>query len=274
MTGDDSNAFKEFEHRGWERAAASYDAGFGPVTVQSIDALLDAAAVGPGVKLLDAACGPGYVSARAAARGAVTRGIDFSASMVSEAKRRFPELLFEQGDVEGLTVSDRSVDAVVMGFGMLHLARPESAIGEAFRVLRPEGRYAFTVWDLPEKAVAFGIVLESIRKRGNPNVPLPAGPPFFRFSDAKESARTLEAAGFRDVRVVSVPQAWRLESGDALIETMRAAAVRTAALLNAQTPEALGAIVEEVSERVAPYRRGNAIELPMPAVLTVGTRPG
>jgi SAM-dependent methyltransferase len=270
MSFDDFSAFKEFEQRGWERAAPSYDAGFGPVTVQSVDALLDAVGAGPGLRLLDAACGPGYVSARAAERGAETRGVDFSLKMVAEARRRYPRLRFEEGDVEQLQVPGASVDAVVMGFGMLHLAHPDRAIAETFRVLRPGGRYAFTVWDLPDKAVAFGIVLESIRSHGVMDVPLPPGPPFFRFSDAGESVRTMESAGFRDVRVSRVPQVWRLDSGQSLVETMRAAAVRTAALLNAQTPEALERIAKSIAERVEPYRNGNVIELPMPAVLTMG----
>ena len=35
----------------------------------------------------------------------------------------------------------------------------------------------------PEEAVGFGLVLRAVREFGNPDVPLPEGPPFFRFSD-------------------------------------------------------------------------------------------
>lgn len=269
----DPAAFKEFEQRGWERAAAHYDAGFGPVTIQSVEPLLDAVGAAGGIRLIDAACGPGYVSAGAAARGAETLGIDFSVAMVAEARRRHPGLRFEQGDVENLPVPDQSADAVAMSFGMLHLADPDRAIAEAFRALRPGGRYGFTVWDFPEKAVAFSIVLESVRACGVMDVPLPPGPPFFRFSDSSESVRTLESVGFRDVQVIRVPQIWRIASGLALIATMRSAAVRTAALLNAQSAEAIAAITEDVVRKAEPYRRGDILELPMPAVLASGARP-
>jgi SAM-dependent methyltransferase len=160
-----------------------------------------------------------------------------------------------------------------MNFGMLHLERPESAIAEAFRVLSPGGRYAFTVWDLPERAVAFGIILESIQAHGNMDVPLPAGPPFFRFSDPEESKKTLAAAGFVNAQTIQVPQSWKVESGEALLTIFQTAAVRTAALLNAQTAGALKKIESEITARVEPFKSDDSIILPMPAILTSALRP-
>src|SRR5262249_24675824 len=146
---------------------------------------------------------------------------------------------------ERLDLPNQTFDAVVMNYGMLHLANPESAIAEAHRVLKPGGGYAFTVWDTPDKTVGFGIVLNAIQTHGDMTVPLPPGPPFFRFSDPAECARTLEAAGFRNVRSIQIPQIWQLDSGEALFTTFRTAAVRTAALLNMQKEQALYAIRQE-----------------------------
>jgi SAM-dependent methyltransferase len=269
----DSGAFHQFEHAGWEKAAPAYDRGFGELTMQSIGPLLDASGAAPGLRFLDVACGPGYVAAAAARKGSSVVGVDFSAAMVAIAKASYAGLEFREGDAEKLDLPDASFDAVVMNFGMLHLERPERAIAEAFRVLRPGGRYAFTVWDVPEKAVAFGIILESIQAHGNLNVPLPSGPPFFRFSDAEEGRRTLTALGFVNVQRLEVPQSWRVESADRLLETFRTAAVRTAALLNAQTPAALKQIKSEITSRAEAFRSGQAIVLPMPAVLTSALRP-
>jgi len=66
-------------------------------------------------------------------------------------------------------------------------------VSEALRVLRPGGGYAFTVWAKPEEAVGFGIILDAVRKHGNPDVPLPPGPPIFRFSDASECDNVLRS---------------------------------------------------------------------------------
>jgi ubiquinone/menaquinone biosynthesis C-methylase UbiE len=267
------NEFHEFERAGWEKAAPEYDRVFGELTMQSVGPLLDVVGAGPGVRLLDVACGPGYVSEAAVRRISSTVGIDFSASMVAIASRRNPGLEFFVGDAERLDFEDYSFDAVVMNFGMLHLANPEDAIDEAFRVLRPGGRFAFTVWDIPERTAGFGIILESIQTHGNMNVVLPSGPPFFRFSDPEESKRTLAAAGFINPQTLQIPQVWTVASGDELLTAFRTAAVRTAALLNAQTSEALRKIRGEVIARAEKFRRGDSIELPMPATLCSALRP-
>lgn len=267
-----SDDFKNFERAGWENVVAEYASGFGDLTMQSIDALLDAVAAGPGVRLLDVASGPGYVAAAAAARGAVATGVDFSAPMVAEAAKRYPQIAFRHGDAEALPFGDHSFDAVTMNFGLLHLAHPDRALAEAQRVLRAGGRFAFTVWAKPEETAGFGITLGAIQTHGTFSVPLPEGPPFFRFSDWAESARALKAAGFIAPEFKKIPQTWRLASVDALFDVMRTATVRTAGLLGHQTPEALTSIRVMMGNACGLYQKNGVVELPMPAVLAAATQ--
>ena len=179
----DSEEFRNFERAGWESNVSEYDAAFARLTRQAIASLLDAANVGAGTRLLDVASGPGYVAAAAAARGAHATGIDFSAPMVAHARAGNPGVEFQVSDAEAIPFPDGTFDAVVMTFGMLHLARPEIAMVEAARLLKPRGRFSFTVWARPEEAVGFGIILGAVQAHGNMGVKLPEGPPFFRFSD-------------------------------------------------------------------------------------------
>ncbi|MBI4664689.1 MAG: class I SAM-dependent methyltransferase [Verrucomicrobia bacterium] len=265
--------FHAFEQAGWESIPKQYDDGFGRLTSQAIEPLLDAAEVAAGTRVLDVATGPGYVAAAAASRGALVVGVDFAAAMVAEARRRHPALDFRMGDAEELPFPNDAFDAVVMNFGMLHLARPDQAIAEARRVLRPGGRFAFTVWANPEHTIGFGIVLNAVRAHGNMDVPLPAGPPFFRFSDTDECVRTLLEIGFAQPSVTRIQQIWRLDSPDALYEIMSRGTVRTAGLLRAQTPDALSAIRGAVRNATASLQNGDAFELPMPAVLASARRP-
>lgn len=268
MSNVDPAAFHEFEHEGWQEVAARYHDGFASVTTQSVIPLLDAAGVAKGVRVLDVACGPGYAAEAAVARGASAVGIDFSSGMVEEARRRYPSVEFREGDAEQLPLPDSSFDAVILNYGMLHLARPELALSEAHRVLRPGGRLAFTVWDTPDKAIGFGIILGAIQKHGDMNVPIPPGPPFFRFSDPEESKRALLAAGFSNPMIAHVNQVWRLPSADALFEIFYNASVRNAALLRAQKPDVLETIRNEIREGVEKYRNA----LPMPSVLASAFR--
>src|SRR5262247_3201964 len=122
-----ADPFHAFEHQGWQRAASRYAGSFGELTEQLAEPLLDAAQVRAGARVLDVATGPGYVAAAAARRGARVVAIDFSAAMLAEARARHPDVVFREGDAEALADGDATFDAVVMGFGLLHLARPEAA---------------------------------------------------------------------------------------------------------------------------------------------------
>ena len=270
----DPAAFRALEHAGWEGSVDGYDAGFRTLTAQAIDPLLDAAGVGPGVRVLDEATGPGYVAAAAAAREAIVTAGDFSAAMVAEARRRHPDLDIQAADAEALPFPDGSVDAVVMNIGVLHLAQPDLAFAEAHRVLRPGGRFAFTAWATPEVSVGLGMVLRATQTHGTSEVPLPSGPPFFRFSDPEECRRALEAVGFTDVLSTVLPLLWRFPDAEAVFAAIQQGTVRTAALLRAQSPEALAAIREAVRAEAATYATASGVEVPMGAVLTSARKPG
>jgi SAM-dependent methyltransferase len=267
--------FKSLEHAGWSEAGVSrtYETYFTSLTSQSIEPLLDAVKAGPGVRLLDVATGPGHLASIAKQRGADVVGSDVSPSMVEIARGLYRDVEFRAGDAEELPFEDASFDAVVMNYGLLHLSRPELAIAEAFRVLRPGGRFAFTVWAPPDRARGFGLILEAVAAVGNPGVSLPPGPPFFRFADAKESKRVLEATGFIDTNVVDVPQRWSLPDADALLEVFEEGTVRTRALLKGQTPDQIAAIREAVARSAQQFATATGLDIPMPSVLSSGRKP-
>jgi SAM-dependent methyltransferase len=269
MTGE----FAEFELAGWKEVVAPYDAGFARLTNQAVEPLLDAAGVAAGMHVLDVATGPGYVVDGARRRGARATGVDFSPAMVDYARERVPGAEFRVGDAEELPFDDVTFDAVVMNFGLMHLGRPGRALREAERVLRPGGRLALTVWAPPEDAVGFGIVLGAVQRHGDPEVRLPEGPPFFRFSNPEELQHALRDAGLTDVRVTRAPQTWRLAHEEDLFDIMMGGTVRTAALLRAQRPAELKVIRRAVASEALALRRNGRIELAMPAALASGRKP-
>jgi len=260
--------FSAFEHEGWERAAQAYHTYFGDLAAQSNHAMLGALGVGRGTRFLDVASGPGYLAAAARRRGADVAGVDFSVAMVEKARRVFPGLEFRIGDAEDLPFPDESFGAVGISFGMEHFQHPERALAEAFRVLQPGGRIAFTVSATPDKAVGIGMVLKAIEKHGTTDVPVPPGPPLFRFSDWGESRRALLEAGFVQQEVREVDQTLVLRAPDTPFHALMCGGVRVAAMLHAQTPAALALIERAVAHDAEAYRSdAGELRIPMCCVL-------
>jgi ubiquinone/menaquinone biosynthesis C-methylase UbiE len=268
-------SFREFEQAGWEDVGVvtNYHDHLSGVTTQSVDALLDAARVRNGARVLDVSTGAGYIAGAATERGADAIGIDFSAAQVRMARERYPAVRFEQADAETLPFDAESFDAVVNGFGMCHVSNPDTALLEAFRVLKHGGRMAFTVWATPEHAVVFGALYAAVRTHGSMDVGLPAGPSFFLFSDPEQSTKALSSAGFVSPSCRQVPQVWRVSDPDEVFRVISEGSVRAAATLRAQSPSAREAIKAALRDTVAAYECGGRFEVPMPAALATAVKP-
>ena len=265
--------FKELERQGWGAKADHYDAFAGKITAGAVAALLDATGVGARTQILDVATGPGYVAAGAEARGAHAIGIDFAADMVAAARRRYPKIDFREGDAEDLAFDPASFDAVVCAFGILHIANPDKAIAEAYRVLRPDGRFAFTVWSGPDRHDFFAIVLKALEAHSNTQVPLPPAPPIFRFSDPVECRKALTEAGFADPSVVELALKWRAPSIEAILDCLYKSTVRTSMLLERQTPAARDRIHRAIRDNAERFAHDGAYEIAWPAVLAAARKP-
>ncbi|MEN3369615.1 MAG: hypothetical protein V7609_1758 [Verrucomicrobiota bacterium] len=259
--------FTEFEHEGWQRVADKYDSVWSSSTRQFIPPLLDAAEASGEMSVLDVGCGPGYVSAAAAERGAIPIGLDFARQMIGIARKMFPHIEFREGDAQNLPFADSSFDRVVANFALLHLADPERACAEACRVLKPGGKFGFTTWARKEENVFVQLVDDAIQAHANIDVGLPEGPPYYLFADPKGFQAALERAGFDGASMAFKVHTieWEVPSARFIFEAELNAGVRTAGLLARQTPEALAAIQSGIEQAVRPYAKGDGFAIPKAA---------
>ena len=93
-----------------------------PLTAQSSEAMLEAAGVTAGCKLLDVCSGPGVLARAATERGAKVCAFDFAEPMVAAARRNAPAADCRQGDAQDLPYAANTFDAIVCGYGTVRLA--------------------------------------------------------------------------------------------------------------------------------------------------------
>src|SRR5215470_16980442 len=112
-------AFTAFERLGWGGQIDGYQRTFARLTAQTVPAMLEAARVRRGHRVLDVCTGHGVLAAAAFERGAASvSGLDFAEAVVAAAMRNVPGASFRQGDAQALPYPDAGFDAVLCGYGL------------------------------------------------------------------------------------------------------------------------------------------------------------
>ncbi|PCG85570.1 SAM-dependent methyltransferase [Streptomyces sp. WZ.A104] len=204
--------FDRAERRIWSGKAEAYDRTYARLCAHPVPALLDAAEVGPGSRVLDVGCGSGTVSLAAVARGAAVHAVDAEPGMVDASRRAVPGIAACIARLPELPYEDDAFDAVVGNFVLNHVGRPREALAELRRVTRPGGRVAVTIWRSPG-APGQTLIGRAAQAAGltRPDW-LPALAPEDDFPRNPEGlAALLDAAGFLGVRCSEV--AWEHRCG-------------------------------------------------------------
>ncbi len=173
-------------------------------------ALLDAAGIGRGSRVLDVGCGTGSVT-RAAARRAATGaalGVDLSTAMIAVARDRaaragLPNAAFLRADAQAHPFPTAGFDVVVSRTGASFFGDPPAAFANLARATAPGGRLALLTWQSPAQNEWITEIAGVLA--GHPPPAPPAGVPGpFALADPEVVRPLLAAAGFVDVQIAGV----------------------------------------------------------------------
>lgn len=192
---------------GWSEVATGWAELWGSFAEPAQDALVAAAGIGPGTRVLDVGCGSGEFLSRLGAKGAEAVGADPAPLMVAAASVHADVVL---ADAENLPFDAGRFDVVTAVNALQFAADTRAALTEFARVLAPGGRIGVANWaeaarndiDVIERAVAAAIDEDQ----------LPDGP--LRAAGGLEEAMTDAALEVVASGIVEVP--WHA-SGEAML---------------------------------------------------------
>ncbi len=185
--------------------------------------LIATAAIAPGERVLDLACGTGDLAFDAAARGARVIGLDLTPRMVQLAQVRAGDaapatsagdagdagVTFLVGDMMSLPIADASIDVITTGYGLRNVPVLDDAIREIHRVLKPGGRLLSLDFNRPASAPLRAAYLTyltivgstvGLALHGDPDTSRYIPESIKRDPGAEAVVGRLRAAGFREAR--------------------------------------------------------------------------
>jgi SAM-dependent methyltransferase len=222
--------------------------------------LVEFAQVQPGESVLDVGCGTGVVAITAARLGARVSALDLTPELLNHARENEKiagagSIDWTEGDAEQLPYPDASFDVVVSQFGHMFAPRPDAAVAEMRRVLKPRGRIAFATWP-PEHFVGRFFALVG---RHSPPPPEGAAPPPLWGNVAVVTERLSSgfgppffARGTMLVPALSLPHLWQFMSVS--IGPLQKIVERLAS-----DPAQLEALRQEFLTLAEPYYDGNLV---------------
>lgn len=271
----DAKLQRRVQRYGWDKAVADYEAGWRDQLEPAQTLMLDMAALRPGERVLDVACGTGLVSFRAAdavgETGAVV-GTDISGEMVETARhyaaeRNIGNARFERCDAEDLNLDCDPFDAALCGLGLMYVPDPVKALGEMRRLLKPDGRAAAAVWGARAKCGWADIFPIADARVASEVCPL-----FFHLGTGAMLAHSFTQAGLSGIRSARLEVTLAYASADAALgAAFRGGPVALA--YNRFDDATKQAVHTEYLNSIAPYRSGEGYEIPGEFVAVSGVNP-
>jgi SAM-dependent methyltransferase len=243
-------------------------------------AMLDSAGLQRGERVLELACGPGGVGMAAAAivgpGGAVVLS-DIAPEMTAIAAERaknagLTNVTTREVDLERIDYPEAAFDKVLCREGLMLVPDPASAVREARRILRPDGRAVFAVWGPRKRNPWLGLLFDAVTAQIGIPVPPPGVPGPFSLEAPGALGELLEEAGFTDTAVREIPTPMHASSVEQWWSVVPPLAGPLALVLGSLPAEVSAAIRAHVDAAMADFATPDGYELPGVSILGVGRR--
>ena len=248
----------------WERAARGWGKRADRVREHGLPVsmwMIEHANLQPGQRILELAAGPGdtgFLAAELIEPGGTLVSSDASDAMLDLARTRaemfgVTNVEFANLQLEWIDLPAAGVDAALCRWGVMLCADPPAAAKEVRRVLRPGGRFALAVWDLPERNPWTTIVSRTLVELGYTSPPDPDAPSMFTLAAPGRLEALLEQAGFAEVEVDGVQLDRMYESVDEWLEETYDLSVMFAEVYDGLDDQEHRRLVETVASLAEPY---------------------
>jgi ubiquinone/menaquinone biosynthesis C-methylase UbiE len=190
---------------------------------------------------------------------------------VAAEQLRSDKVRFQAADAQDLPFEDQSFDLVVCQFGVMFYPDKLDANREAFRVLRPRGRYLLVIWDSLDKNPASKAIHEAAAAQ------FPSDPPAFLarvpfgYANLETVTADLMAAGFDDLEFETIGHRSRAPSAyDAAAGMCQGSPLRSE--IEGRDRSALERVTEAAANALQVFERSSGFDAPMSAHLVTAIK--
>lgn len=285
MTPLSPEEFKDATRQAWDKSAGGWNSQTQAIHAWLADAtaaMLDAAHIRNGMRVLDIAAGAGdqtlAIARRVGSAGHVL-ATDISEVILQFAKDNaqhagLPQVETRVCDAEELKVEEASFDAAVSRLGLMFCPSPLRALGQMLRALKPGGHAAVLVFSEPQHNPCIGILMSTAIKHAGLPPPDPFQPgSLLSLGKPGFLDGLFHQAGFTDVTTIPVSAPFRLPLAKDYLAFVRTSASPIMQLLGKLDPPAQAAAWTEMEDSLRAFQSPAGWEGPNELLLAAGARP-